>query len=316
MNQAFAQDVLTGLSTDPKFIPSKYFYDSRGSEIFQQIMNLDEYYLTDCEFEILETYRDQFLELFLDFPQKSFELIELGAGDGLKTKILLRHFLEKKADFKYVPIDISAGAVNGLVSDLRESMPDLSVQGIINDYSKALQQLKLDSPVPKVLLFIGSNIGNFHWDQALGFLKEIQSNVRTGDLMLIGFDLKKNPNIVLKAYNDKKGVTSDFNMNLLRRINRELGGDFDLNHFCHYPVYDPASGSAKSYLMSTAKQRVYIEALEASFDFEAWEAIYTESSFKYTPYMINKMAEACGFQVVKNFYDQKNYYTNSLWRVA
>ena len=314
MNQEFAEDLIRGLSADPKFLPSKYFYDTRGSELFQQIMDLEEYYLTRCEFEVLTTYKKDILEMFCEGTEK-FELIEFGAGDGLKTKILLDYFLKQNINFKYLPIDISSGALQGLVKDLSTSLPKLRVEGICDDYFKALQKLKLDNPVRKVVLFMGSNIGNFNPEQANTFLSAIQENLSPGDLLMIGCDLKKNPNVVLNAYNDMKGVTREFNLNLLRRINREIGANFELKHFAHYPIYDPASGAAKSYLMSTIKQKVHLEKINFSVEFEAWEAIHTETSHKYTPYMIRKMADQAGFEYLKNFYDQRNYYTDSIWQV-
>ncbi|MDX2301284.1 MAG: L-histidine N(alpha)-methyltransferase [Microscillaceae bacterium] len=314
MNQEFATDLIKGLSSDPKCLYSKYFYDKRGSELFQEIMNLEEYYLTRCEFEILSTYKHDLLEIFQsDAPQ--FELIEFGAGDGLKTKILLEYFLKQSSRFKYIPIDISSAALKGLLEDLSKTLPKLQVEGVCDDYFKALKKLKLDSSVHKVVLFMGSNIGNFTPEQAQRFLVAIQENLNPGDLLMIGFDLKKNPHIVLNAYNDKKGITCEFNLNLLRRINREMGADFEIKNFCHYPIYDPASGAAKSYLMSTVKQKVHVEKLDFTVEFEAWEAIHTETSHKYTPYMINRMAEEAGFERLTNFYDQRNYFTDSVWRV-
>lgn len=314
MNQAFAQDITQGLSSDPKYLPSKYFYDEQGSKLFQQIMELDEYYPTRCEFKILTDYKEEILKAFSP-DGKAFELIEFGAGDGLKTKILLRHFIQQKAAFKYLPIDISSGALDGLVADLSQQLPDLKVECICDDYFHALQKLKLNTSIRKVVLFMGANIGNFTHPQAIDFLSNIQKNLNPNDLLMVGFDLKKDPHIVLAAYNDQRGITREFNLNLLRRINKEFGANFKIENFIHYPVYDPASGSAKSYLMSTIKQSVHIEALSQSFDFEAWEAIHTEHSYKYTPWRIEQMAKRSGFQLCQNFSDDQMYFTDSIWKV-
>lgn len=314
LNQEFAEDVRKGLSADPKHLPSKYFYDEQGSKLFQEIMQLNEYYLTNCEFEVLTKDKNSFFSLFSQSVD-CFEMVEFGAGDGLKTKVLLEHFLQQEIDFRYLPVDISRDALEGLVQDLGNAFPDLQVEGVCDDYFNALEKLKLDSNTRKIVLFLGSNLGNFSPMEADKFLKTIADNLNSGDMLLIGLDLKKNPLTVLKAYNDTQGVTRAFNFNLLQRMNKELGANFDIDSFCHFPVYDPASGGAKSYIMSTQKQEVYIKKLDQAFEFEAWEAIHTETSHKYTPYMINRMAEKAGFEVVQNFYDHRDYFTNSVWRV-
>lgn len=314
-NSEFARDVDLGLSSLPKFLHSKYFYDDRGSELFQSIMNLDEYYLTDSEFEILELYRDHLLTHFQK-DQKRFELIEFGAGDGKKTKVLLAYFLQKKADFKYLPIDISSGALDGLLRDLNHQFPDLQVQSICDDYFKALEKLKLSSPARKVVLFMGSNIGNFSSEGALEFLRSIQKNLNVGDLFLLGCDLKKKPSRILNAYDDRKGVTRAFNLNLLKRMNRELGANFDLDAFMHYPIYDPEKGTAKSFLVSTKNQEVYFSQMDKAYTFEAWESVHTETSQKYSLSMLDKMARESGFQVIKNFFDRDKDFCNSLWEVV
>ncbi len=314
MNHSFAEDLRKGLSNDPKYIPSKYFYDEQGSKLFQEIMHLPEYYLFDCELEIFKDYHDELLELFSP-THAPFELIEFGAGDGAKTKVLLKNFLKAKANFKYLPVDISADALTDLTQDLKENFPTLEVEGLPCEYFTALEQLNLTSKNRKIVLFLGSNIGNFNYSQGIHFLSQMQENLQPDDLLLIGMDLKKNPAIILEAYNDKHGVTRSFNLNLLNRINQEFDADFNIAQFRHYPVYDPIEGGAKSYLMSRINQTVYIKKLDLHVELAPWEAIHTESSYKYTPYQINKMAETAGFATVKNFYDTKTYYTNSLWRV-
>ncbi|NJL14159.1 MAG: L-histidine N(alpha)-methyltransferase [Microscillaceae bacterium] len=313
MNLAFAEDLRRGLTADPKFIPSKYFYDAQGSRIFQEIMRLEEYYLTQCEFEILQLYAPELLEFFAP-DGAPFEMIEFGAGDGLKTKLLLNHFLESEADFKYLPIDISKDALQTLVDELAQQYPNLDVEGQPNEYFTALRQLSQQKVVRRVVLFLGSNIGNFHYDQGIAFLSELRQCLRPGDFVLMGMDLKKNPEIILNAYNDRQGVTRAFNLNLLNRINREMEADFNLAQFHHYPVYDPIEGGAKSYLMSRVKQTVLLRRLALKVELEAWEAIHTESSYKYTPYRIGIMAKTAGFEVVRNFLDRRHYFTDSLWK--
>ena len=310
--QAFSQDVKKGLMSFPKTLPSKYFYDERGDELFQQIMELDEYYLTRSELEIFQTQKQAILEHFLDGVE-SFKLIELGAGDGTKTKVLLNYFIKQEVDFTYAPIDISSNVLAQLRGDLKITIPKLNVEAVQGDYFDALAALNKNHDCREVVLFLGSNIGNFSNDQAQRFLSRLSSNLSKGDLLFIGFDLMKDPDKILDAYNDQEGVTREFNLNLLSRINNELGADFQLNKFKHAPTYDPITGETKSHLVSTEEQEVYIAEIDKSFHFNAWEAIYTEVSQKYSYRMIEEFANESGFALVKNFTDRENNYVDSLW---
>lgn len=305
----FAKDVLEGLSRTPKKLSSKYFYDENGDKLFQDIMNMPEYYLTDCEYEIFETHRQQLLHLIGDKP---FDLIELGAGDGTKTKVLLRHFLAQGADFQYRPIDISPNVLLDLEEDLKANIPELRVKSLPGDYFEMLEKLNTSSGVRKVILFIGANIGNLTREQALDFLQKIQQNMAKGDLLLLGFDLKKDPQIILNAYNDPAGITAAFNLNLLHRMNRELGADFDVQAFKHWETYNPITGETKSYLVSTKKQSVHL--LNKTFHFDAWEAIDVELSLKYSLSEIENLAKSTGYQAVHHFFDSKNYFVDTLWK--
>ncbi len=309
MNQ-FASDILEGLSVEPKRLPSKYFYDQKGDQLFQQIMELDEYYLTRTEYKILDQFKSQILKQFQS-DSKAFNLIEFGAGDGYKTKVLLRYFLEEKADFKYMPIDISGNALQQLENSLKSEFPSLDVLTVQNDYFKALEDLK-DGKERNVVLFLGSNIGNFTGDQADSFLKGLYETLKEGDILFIGFDLKKNPEVILDAYNDKKGVTKAFNLNLLDRINNELGGNFNTAQFKHYPIYNPLSGTTSSFLISEVEQTV--EIMDAAIHFRAWESIHMEISQKYDEHMINQMAASAGFDIIDSFTDEQHYFLNSVWK--
>ncbi|MEL6256329.1 MAG: L-histidine N(alpha)-methyltransferase [Bacteroidota bacterium] len=311
----FAQDVISGLSAKPKHLSSKYFYDAEGSEIFRQIMRMDAYYLTDSEFEIFDQQKEDLLHSFLE-PGGPFSLVEFGAGDGLKTQILLKHFLERGIDFSYWPIDISGDALKKLETELEAKWPELNVEGYPYEYFEAMRRMNLDEGNRKVVFFLGSNIGNFTIPQAIKFLGKIAAELNEDDLVLIGFDQKKDPEVILNAYNDPEGITREFNLNLLRRMNRELGANFDLKKWRHHPTYDPQSGETKSYLLSTENQTVHFRDLGRSFNFEAWESIWLELSQKYDLDLINHLAEKSGFEVVKNFYDSKGYYLNSLWKLA
>ena len=308
------KDVAAGLSANPKELSSKYFYDKKGSYLFQQIMQLDEYYLTNCEFEIFETYRKNLLELFQN-TNKPFQLIEFGAGDGLKTKLLLETFVNANADFQYLPIDISKDILEELSDSLAIQFPTLDVQTIHNDYFKGLESLEKETNYRKVVLFVGANIGNFDSESAKQFLAEIKKRLSKDDLLLVGFDLKKDPATILAAYNDRRGVTRDFNLNLLTRLNRELGANFDLTKFIHAPIYNPSNGMTESFLVSTENQEVYIKELDQTFIFEAWEAIHTEISKKYGLQEIERLAESIGFSVVEHFLDDKKYFVDTIWKV-
>lgn len=306
----FAQDVQEGLSSDDKYLSSRYFYDETGDRLFQKIMGMPEYYLTDCEYEIFDTQKDSILKA-LDI-REHFDLVELGAGDGYKTKLLLRHFMEH-ADFEYFPVDISANALELLENSLASEIPDLRVHTLNHEYFKALEELNSFDDSPKVILFLGSNIGNFTLDRADHFFNKLYQVMNTGDQIICGIDLKKDPHVILGAYNDKTGITRDFNLNLLHRINRELGADFDPTKFEHYPVYNPQSGECRSYLISQARQEISIKSLESSFSIDKFEAIHMETSRKYSLKEIEHLAEHNGFRVKHHFTDSRNYFTDSLW---
>lgn len=310
-----ALDVGLGLSSSPKFLKSKYFYDARGSRIFQDIMHMPEYYLTDCEEEIFSNQKQQLFEAFGN-GQDEFEIVELGAGDGKKTRILLEHFLKQKARIKYIPIDISEEAIAQLSRLMQAEIPNLDLDGKVGDYFHLMEEISSYDKTSKVLLFLGSNIGNFTEEQTLEFLTHLRKGMNAGDKLFIGFDLKKDPDVILRAYNDPHGFTAAFNLNLLRRINEELGADFELMKFKHQEVYDPLSGTAKSYLVSREKQSVTIRDLDLTITLDRWEPIFMEMSQKYDLFMINNLAARSGFEVVRNFTDKRNYFMNSLWKVA
>ena len=313
ISKPFAEDVRLGLTNNPRYLLSRYFYDAAGDQLFQKIMNLPEYYLTRCEFEIFQKHRDA---IFRTLGNAPFDLIELGAGDGLKTQVLLQHFLNKKADFRYLPIDISGSILEHLEQTLREQWPALRVTPVEGEYFSALQEIDRLSDRRKLVLFLGSNIGNMPQEQAADFLRQLRQQMHPGDGLLVGFDLKKDPDIILAAYNDAQGVTRDFNLNLLRRINRELGADFDLTAFRHWPVYNPLTGDMKSYLISEKEQTVRIQALELEIPFRKWEAIDMELSKKYDHAEITWLAEFAGFEVEQWFFDEKEYFVDVLFRAV
>ncbi|WP_299255868.1 L-histidine N(alpha)-methyltransferase [uncultured Aquimarina sp.] len=309
----FGKEVHEGLTTFPKYLSSKFFYDEVGDKLFQKIMDLPEYYLTNAEYDIFQLHKTNILQSF-DTHKEGFDLVELGAGDGKKTKVLLRELLDRKYTVTYHPIDISENAIDGLVKNLFKELPNLSVQGQIGEYFEVLDRLKDISDRKKVIMVLGSNIGNLLHPRAIQFLKKLNAVMHPDDLVFIGFDQKKHPQKVLDAYNDKSGVTAAFNKNVLARINKELEGNFDLDSFIHWEVYDPETGTAKSYLVSTKKQTVDIDYLSLQVHFEAWESIHTEISQKYDDDTVKWLAEESGFKITGAFTDENEYYKNYVFK--
>ena len=310
---SFAEDVLKGLSANPRYLPSMYFYDEAGDRLFKEITKLEEYYLTRCEEEILNNQKEKMLQCFSP-DGAGFNLIELGPGDGLKSRILLEYLKKYQVDFEYFPIDISDNVLSLLEKNLSRKLPGLKIHSMNMDYFKALDELHRFTHKPSIVLFLGSNIGNFKHQESVNFLKALHEKIDDDDRLLIGMDLKKDAKLILAAYDDKKGITRDFNLNYLQRINRELRGEFLPEHFFHKAVYDQESGEAKSFLVSKCKHEVYIGALDQTFVFDKNEAIFMEVSKKFDGYSIEQLAAETGFRVEQYFYDNSRYFTNVIWR--
>ncbi len=307
--EQFKKDVLAGLSSNPKSLSSKYFYDAIGDGLFVQIMNMPEYYLTRAEHEIFKTKTKQIAEELGLKKDRYFELIELGAGDGTKTKELLSHLIANEYQFDYLPVDISQNALNGLKASLTTELPSLSVVPKQFDYFGVLESLKT-SDHPKVVLFLGSNIGNMLDDIATKFLSQLSVALRPGDRLLLGVDLIKSAEIVLPAYNDAQGITRAFNLNLLTRINRELGANFDITNFAHLPEYTEQDGVARSYLQSKVAQTVRIDAINQEFKFAEGEKIHTEISRKYNDEVLGRILSKCDFSIHGKLTDRKGYFAD------
>jgi len=307
----FLEDVVTGLTSEPKQLQSKYFYDAEGDRLFQQIMNCPEYYLTDCEMEIFTRQTDGLATTMLKDGQP-FDLIELGAGDATKSTHLLKKLLQQKANFTYLPIDISSHVIASLNATLPLSLPGLKIKGLNGEYFEMLQKAAVISNNRKVVLFMGANIGNMPIAAAAAFCGELRKHLNPGDMVVMGFDLKKDPDTILAAYNDSQGITKNFNLNLLTRINRELGADFDVSSFHHYAMYDPETGSCKSYLVSLKDQDVHIPDTEL-IHFNKDEYIFMEISQKYNSDQITQFAKKASFKTVNNFFDSKGWFVDTVW---
>lgn len=309
MIDKFKIDVREGLSTSPKFLSSKYFYDELGDKLFVKIMEMPEYYLTRAEMEIFTLQTQALIKAFEIEKGSYFELIELGSGDGSKTKKLLKKLVQENYLFDYFPIDISKHALDHLEMDLKEQIPALRVITKQGDYLETMADFK-DSKHKKVILFLGSNIGNLSDERAIKFIYQLGSNLKKSDILLLGVDLIKSAEIVLPAYNDQKGITASFNLNLLKRINKELGANFDLEKYKHTAEYSEEEGISKSYLVSLEEQEVYINSLKESFYFKPNEKIHTEISRKYNDDVINQIISKTDFQIKTKIIDAKAYFAD------
>jgi L-histidine Nalpha-methyltransferase len=312
IGSAVLEAVDHGLSSTPKSLPSWLLYDETGDKLFQSIMTLPEYYPTRCEHEILKDNKKSIADYF-EYDHSAFNLIELGAGDAMKTKVLLRQLKESNVEFIYNPVDVSAAVLTELQWKLSDEIPELKIRPVVGRYEEFLARSSSEYD-RRVILFLGANIGNYNLHDAGTFLDQLSAAMGIHDFLFIGFDLKKDPRVIQQAYDDVKGVTAEFNLNLLRRLNAELGADFKVEQFQHYPFYDPVRGAARSYLVSKMDQQVMIDLLHKKFHFKAWEPLYTEISQKYDHEMIGSLAKSAGFEIVDQFTDGRQYFCSVLLR--
>ncbi|MCC9138484.1 L-histidine N(alpha)-methyltransferase [Pontibacter silvestris] len=309
--EKFCKEVLEGLQSKPKRLQSKYFYDKEGDRLFQQIMACPEYYLTDCEEEI---FRNKTKELasIITSHSSPFDLIELGAGDATKSQYLLQYLADTQETFTYMPIDISGNILSILESRLKREINGLNIRSLEGEYFDMLGRAAELSHRRKVVLFLGANIGNMEPQAANAFCRELRARLKPGDLVLMGFDLKKHPKLILDAYSDRAGITSRFNLNLLERINRELDGEFNLDQFEHYQSYDPLTGACRSYLVSKTDQEVLVAG--QPIDFRQDEIISMEISQKYDPEEITSMAKQADFMPIGYLTDSRNWFLDTFWQ--
>ncbi len=296
----FRHDVWHGLALPRKDLPCKYLYDDRGSALFDEICELDEYYLTRTELAILDGH----VEEMADAIGPDCELIELGSGSGLKTRLLLEHLREPRA---YMPVDISAEPLTRSAADLARRFPSLEIIPICDDFTGEFELPETGpDPARRVVYFPGSTIGNFRPSAALRLLRSIARLVGAGGGLLIGFDLDKDESIVWPAYNDRRGVSAAFNLNLLARINRELDGDFDLDAFRHRADYSREQERVELSLVSLPGNRVRVAG--RSYSFAAGEPIHTEDSYKYTREHFARLTGRAGFSLEREWIDDKAYF--------
>lgn len=306
----FYLDVAHGLAQNPRQLPSKYFYDKTGDELFQKIMASADYYLTRCEMEIFSRQTEAILNSLVSMGTE-FELIELGPGNCAKSIHLLRALKRKDIPFSYIPIDISENIINQLSLCLPAEVPGLSFQGITGEYFSALASHCAHNTGRKVIMCLGANIGNMTTTESNEFCQTLRQYLKPGDQCIIGFDIVKHPAVIRRAYDDKEGLTREFNLNLLRRMNRELGTDFIIDKFGHYCSYDPLTGAAKSFLVCLEDMSVQLGGTRIRL--KRNECIWTETSQKFTSEQIKKMAGDNGFVHTMTLLDSKACFMDAIW---
>jgi L-histidine N-alpha-methyltransferase len=308
--EEFASDVARGLASENKALNSRYLYDKVGSQLFGHICLQPEYYLTRTEASILNKHAHDIAKL----TGSNISIIELGSGSSSKTTILLSHLALQKKRIFYFPIDISSSILIESAQRLKSQFPNVNILGIPSDYNigfeMAVKHIAGDNKIPdrKLVVFLGSSIGNFELAQAKSLLRILREKLDTSDFLLVGFDLQKDKSVLNAAYNDKAGITAKFNLNLLARINMELGGNFHLGKFDHYAFYNDGKQRIEMHLVSKTDQHVYVGALGKTFAFRKGETIHTENSYKYSLDQIAVLAEDSGFIVKKNFTDKKKWF--------
>jgi dimethylhistidine N-methyltransferase len=316
--EEFANDVARCLSSKNKYISPKYLYDKVGSQLFEQICLQPEYYLTRTEASLLNKHAPFISKL----AGSNIKIIELGSGSSSKTAILLSYLSSQKKRIYYFPIDISSSILIESKRKLKSQFPNASIIGIRSDYETGIDRAAAECmaignnkniPYTKLVLFLGSSIGNFELIEAQSLLRSVREKLHTNDFLLIGFDLQKDKSVLNAAYNDKAAMTAKFNLNLLARINRELGGNFELGKFEHCAFYSHERHRIEMHLVSKTDQQLYIGALGKTFAIRKGESIHTENSYKYSLSQIAALAEDCGFTVEKNFTDEKRWFDLALF---
>jgi L-histidine Nalpha-methyltransferase len=305
-----AEDVLRGLSARPRNLPPKLFYDAAGSHLFEQITETPEYYPTRTERAILGDFAGEMVQQ----AGSNLTLVELGAGSASKTQVLIEALLRRQLRADFYPVDVSSSALQGALDTLNGHFPRLRVSPIVADYTHQLPDLQL-LPGRKLVLFLGSTIGNFEPDEAEAFLKSIRRSLEPGDALLMGFDLIKDADVLNAAYNDAQGVTAAFNKNVLARINRELGGSFDLDAFEHVAFWNRRKSRIEMHLESVYEQTAWVEDLGRGFHFEKGEHIHTENSYKFNASSIRRLLRRSGFKLEKSWTDARGWFCEALARV-
>jgi L-histidine Nalpha-methyltransferase len=312
----FAKEVKNGLERKKKKINPKFFYDKKGSELFEQICVQPEYYLTLTEYKIIIENINSLLKYY---DSTDICIVELGSGSSKKTKILLNYFLKKQeGNLHYFPIDISQEMLYKSSLKLQSDLPKIINHPIASDYFEGIRTVtkfigsQKNIPNKKLILFLGSSLGNFEPKDAIIFLRNLREMIDKEDALLVGFDLQKKKNILEGAYNDLEGFTAKFNLNILERINKELDGEFDQESFGHLAYYNQIKNRIEMHLISKVKQKVKVNKLNRVFDFERGETILTENSYKYSLKSIERLATKSNLRVERNFLDKNEWFNLAL----
>jgi L-histidine Nalpha-methyltransferase len=305
-----AEVVGEGLSANPKRLPPKLFYDAQGSRLFDQITETPEYYPTRTERGIFEEFAPEIAAQ----AGNNVTLVELGAGSARKTRLVIEALLRRQLRLDFYPVDVSPTALREALARLNGDFPNLHVAPIVADYSHGLPSLK-DLPGHKLTLFLGSTIGNLEPEEAVQFLVQLRQSLAPGDALLAGFDMTKDADTLNAAYNDREGVTAAFNKNVLGRINRELGGRFDLAAFRHVAFWNPEASRVEMHLESLREQAVWVQDLGRCFYFSRGERIHTENSYKFSSPAISALLSRSGWRLEKTWTDPQNWFSEVLARV-
>ena len=302
--KTFAQELSISIRQKQKAINPKFFYDQKGSQLFEKICVLPEYYLTRTEISILKQI-DGKLQSYLD---GNFRLVELGSGSSQKTRLLIDMLTRLQKHVEYFPIDISK-ILKTSSAALQSDYKKLHITGIIDNYENGLEFVKNYDDMKNLIVFLGSSFGNFDPENGIRFLQKINSSMKKDDLFLVGLDLVKDKNVLRQAYNDSQGITAQFNLNVLSRINSELGGNFDTSKFVHHVVYNENQNKIELYLRSLSKQTVEIPNADLMLEIDEDELIHTENSHKYTISQIKQMFTITGYQIKDMWNDDNRYYS-------
>jgi len=307
IEKTFSEEISSSLNRDSKFINPKFFYDKKGSNLFEKICSLPEYYPTRTEIAILKQLEDE-LPTYLD---ENFRLVELGSGTSVKTRLILDILSKLQKSIDYFPIDISE-ILTESSAQLLKNYDGLHITGLIDTYEGGLEFLKNFDDTKNLIIFLGSSFGNFSPNDGYKFLRKINSTMKSGDLFLIGLDLVKDKQILESAYDDSQGVTAEFNLNILSRINDELDADFDLKNFSHHAIYNEEKQRIEMYLKSLVNQSVIISKSNLLLNLKKDELINTEYSHKYKLSQINELLDSTGFKIKQTWLDDNKHFSLTL----
>ena len=307
---SLTEDVRTGLTATPKFLPPKYFYDAIGSALFDVITLLPEYYATRAENEILIDFAD---EIVTEIGANELQLLELGTGSATKTRVIINAILQKQSELLFLPNDISPTVLEDGSRVLLQMHPNLLVEAYAADYFTAIENFKIDQDKRALVLFLGSNIGNFTYDEAREFMAALRRILRAGDCVLLGTDLKKDTRVLLAAYDDPTLVTAAFNLNLLARLNRELDADFDLRGFKHKAIYNETEGRVEMHLESLGAQTVNLAKINLTVSFATGETVHTENSYKFNLQDLQHLASISNFELRRSWFDREKRFGSTLF---